>query len=147
MSTSTVPFKIKIENTDPTKSLNFEILLDNVRIFYSAHVNLPAEFSYEINDEIETDHVLEFVMTSKTSDHTKVDDQGNIVSDAMISVKSIEFDEIDIFKTFIENSEYTHDFNGSQSQITEKFYGDMGCNGCVSFKFTTPFYLWLLENM
>ena len=147
MSDSTIPFKIRFENTDPTKPLNFEILLDNVRIFYSDHVSEPVDFTYDINDEVETDHVLEFVMTSKTVDHTKIDDQGNIVSDAMLGIKLIEFDEIDIFKTFTENSEYTHDFNGTQPTITEKFYGDMGCNGRVKFKFSTPFYLWLLENM
>ena len=147
MSDTTIPFKISVENTDPSKLLNFEILLDNTRIFYSDHINEPVVFSCNINDEIETEHVLEFVMTSKTSDCTQIDDQGNIVSDAMLSVKTIEFDEIDIFKTFTENSVYTHDFNGTQPEIQEKFYGDMGCNGRVTFKFTTPFYLWLLENM
>ena len=147
MSSSAIPFKIKIENTDPSKKLNFEILLDNSRIFYSDHVVEPLEFSCNLNDEIETEHVLEFVMTSKISDHTQIDDQGKIVSDAMLSVKSIELDEIDIFTTFAESSVYVHDFNGTKTEVQEKFYGNMGCNGRVIFKFSSPFYLWLLENM
>jgi hypothetical protein len=42
---------------------------------------------------------------------------------------------------------YTHDFNGSQPPVDDKFFGDLGCNGTVSLKFTAPTYLWLLENM
>jgi hypothetical protein len=147
MSDCNISLRIKIENTDPSKKLNFEILLDNTRIFYSDHIIDPVDFSYKLNDDAETNHILEFVMTSKTSDCTQIDSQGNIVSDAMLSVKFIEFDEIDIFNTFTEISVYKHNFNGTKPAVQEKFYGNIGCNGRVEFKFSTPFYLWLLENM
>jgi hypothetical protein len=65
----------------------------------------------------------------------------------MLTISNISIDDIDIDQLLIEKAEYTHDFNGSQDTITDKFYGDMGCNGTVTFEFTTPFYLWLLENM
>jgi hypothetical protein len=49
---------------------------------------------------------------------------------------------------FSEQAEYHHDCNGTAQQvILDKFYREMGCNGTVSLKFTTPVYLWLLENM
>lgn len=147
MSDNKIPLRIKIENTNPLAPLDFEILLDNTRIFYSDHINEAVDFEYQINDEVETDHVLEFVMTSKTAELTKIDESGNIVSDAMLAIKLIEFDNIDIFQTFTETSVYKHNFNGTKTEVQEKFYGNMGCNGRVIFKFSSPFYLWLLENM
>jgi hypothetical protein len=46
-----------------------------------------------------------------------------------------------------EQAVYTHDFNGTQQEIQDEFYSEMGCNGTVSLKFSTPIYLWLLEHM
>ena len=116
-------------------------------MYYSSHINDPVDFEYQINDDNEAEHVLEFVMTSKTAEFTQIDELGNIVNDALLSVKTIEFDGIDIFQTFSDLSVYSHNFNGTQPETQEKFYGNIGCNGRVAFKFTTPFYLWLLENM
>ena len=42
---------------------------------------------------------------------------------------------------------FQHDFNGTQPEIKDTFFGEMGCNGTVSLRFTTPIYLWLLEHM
>ena len=42
---------------------------------------------------------------------------------------------------------YRHDYNGTTDPFDDEFYGEMGCNGTVSLKFTTPIYLWLLENL
>jgi len=47
----------------------------------------------------------------------------------------------------VKLAQYQHDFNGTGNPTIDKFYGEMGCNGTVSLKFTTPIYLWLLENM
>ena len=60
---------------------------------------------------------------------------------------ALAFDEIELKQIFIDHAVYTHNFNGTQTEIQDKFYGEMGCNGTVSFKFTTPVYLWLLENL
>jgi hypothetical protein len=65
----------------------------------------------------------------------------------MLSIANISFDDIKIEQLVIDQSVYHHSFNGSQAPIEDKFFGDMGCNGHVSLPFTTPIYLWLLENM
>jgi hypothetical protein len=44
-------------------------------------------------------------------------------------------------------AKYQHDFNGTGKLTTQNFYGELGCNGTVSLKFSTPIYIWLLENM
>jgi hypothetical protein len=93
------------------------------------------------------DHDVVFELFGKTHDHTTVDADGNIVSDAMLLVSDLEIDSIDINQIAQFQAVYHHDFNGSQAPQQDKFYGHMGCNGTVQLKFSTPFYLWLLENM
>ena len=97
--------------------------------------------------EDEDDHELRFVMKNKTIDHTQIDEHGTIIQDTRITIQNLCFDEIALGQVFVDHAEYTHDFNGTKDSVTEKFYGEMGCNGTVSLKFTTPIYIWLLENM
>jgi hypothetical protein len=104
--------------------------------------------SLEIDDDdADGAHELRLVMKNKTHEHTVVDDTGNIVNNAMLSISNMKLDEITIDYTFSKNSVYHHDFNGSADAIEDKFFGDMGCNGSVAMKFSTPVYLWLLENV
>jgi hypothetical protein len=93
------------------------------------------------------EHELRIVMKHKTADHTEVNETGEIVRDVMLIISDVKFDEIELGQVFVEKTTYVHDFNGSQPLVEDKFFGDMGCNGTVSLKFSTPSYLWLLENM
>jgi len=93
------------------------------------------------------EHELIFTLSKKTAEHTRVDADGNIVDDVVVTITDISFDEISLGYTLLENSSYTHDFNGTGEPVTEKFSGTMGCNGTVTLKFSTPVYLWLLEHM
>jgi hypothetical protein len=86
-------------------------------------------------------------MSGKTTEHTQVDDQGNITADAMLTIDTVSIDGVDITQLLNETAEYAHDFNGTQDPIKDKFYGAMGCNGTITLEVTTPFYLWLLEHM
>ena len=76
-----------------------------------------------------------------------IDSEGQITKDAMISISNISIDGIPMDQVITEVARYHHNFNGTQPEIQDKFYGNMGCNGQLKLKFTTPIYLWLLENM
>ena len=143
----TIKFQCDLSTTDSTIPLGFEVLLNDKSVFKLEHVTESCQVSVDINDEDNATQKLQFVMTGKTTEHTKVDDQGTITSDAMLSIGNVSIDDIDINLLLNDKSEYAHDFNGTQSEIKDKFYGNMGCNGTITFEFTTPFYLWLLENM
>jgi hypothetical protein len=135
-----------LTSSDYTIPLGFELLLDNAVLFSVDHVTEATLVNLEINDD-EGEHEFKFVMKNKTQEHTVVDDAGNIVTNAMLSIANVTFDEIKLGHTFVKHTVYHHDFNGAQDPIEDKFFGDMGCNGHVSLKFTTPIYLWLLENI
>jgi hypothetical protein len=133
-------------STDTTIPLGFEVLLDGKSMFKTDHVTGPCQVTFDITDD-EATHQLQFVMTGKTADHTKIDEQGNITSDTLLKISNILVDDIILDQLLNNMIEYTHDFNGTKNTTTDKFYGTMGCNGTATFEFTTPFYLWLLENM
>ena len=144
MDKITVSFDLT--SSDYTAALGFEVLLDDVLLLSIDHVTETMPVSLEILDD-EGEHEFKFVMKNKTPEHTVVDDNGNITKDAMLSIANIAFDDIKIEQLVIDQSVYHHSFNGSQAPIEDKFFGNMGCTGHVSLRFTTPIYLWLLENM
>jgi hypothetical protein len=144
MDKITVTFDLT--SSDYASALGFEVLLDDVALLSIDHVNKATPVSLEINDD-EAEHEFKFVMKHKTQEHTVLDSNGNITKDAMLSIANVTFDDIKLGQVFIEQCVYYHNFNGSQAPIEDKFFGDMGCNGHVSLRFTTPIYLWLLENM
>jgi|688.fasta_scaffold58531_5 hypothetical protein len=69
------------------------------------------------------------------------------MSDKSITIENLAFDEIALGHLVTELATYTHNFNGSQDTIQDQFYGSMGCNGIVRIEFSSPVYLWMLENM
>jgi hypothetical protein len=139
-------FSCTIENKSDFEDLGLEFWLDDEKFFDNTVKKGDTSVNYEFIED-EADHSLKVVLKNKITDHTTVDESGTIVSDALISIKDIEFNEINIDQLFYENAVYTHDYNGSGKVVEEKFYGDLGCNGEVILDFYTPFYIWLLENM
>ena len=135
-----------IDSSDKKITLGTEVWIDNICVVNVEHVDRIVHFSHVLEED-NAEHELRIVMKHKTPDHTELDDSGNIIRDAMLSISDIKFDEIALGQVLLNKAVYTHDFNGSQPPVDDKFFGDLGCNGTVSLKFTAPTYLWLLENM
>jgi hypothetical protein len=144
--TNTTTISGFVDSSDKKITLGTEVWIDDVCVVNVEHVDRIVHFAHEISDD-EGEHELRIVMKHKTPDHTELDDAGNIIRDAMLTVSDLKFDEIELGKVFFEKSTYTHDFNGSRPSTQDQFFGSMGCNGTVSLKFSTPTCLWLLENM
>lgn len=125
--------------------LNLAIKVDD-QIKWQGDPYGQHDIAFEIPDD-EAEHVLTFDLSGKTADHTKVDQDGNITQDLTVSVSELAFDDLALGMIMVNHAIYSHDFNGSGQLTQEKFYGTMGCNGTVSLRFTTPIYVWLLENM
>jgi hypothetical protein len=142
----TVVLSCQIDTSDVAVPLGLEAWINDVKFFDSTHIKQSQTISVDLSNN-EGQHELRFVMAGKTAEHTTIDDQGNIVKDATLRLSDITVDGIDITHLFQTHSVYTHDFNGTQPESQNKFYGVAGCNGVVSFHFTTPIYLWLLEYM
>jgi hypothetical protein len=142
---NTVKIKCNVGTTNMAAGLGMQVWVDAEKIFDQLVVETtPVEFDIL---EDETEHSIRFVMSNKMPNHTRIDNDGNITADSRLTVSDLEFDEIPLNQIFFNLATYTHNSNGSGPEIQNKFYGEMGCNGTVELKFTTPVYLWLLENM
>ena len=143
---NTVQFACKISTTDPQVPLALEILLDGASVFKNSHVEQDINVEFAISDD-EAKRRLEFVLSGKTPAFTQIDSAGNIVKDALLTISEITIDEIELDNFVFDIAKYTHNFNGNGQSVEQKFFGNVGCNGTVTFDFSTPIYLWLLENL
>lgn len=125
---------------------NIEVWIDQARLLTLDHITDVVHFEHELDDD-DSEHELRLLLQGKLPDHTKVDEQGNIISDDTLQISNVTIDELDINKLFLGKCVYTHNFNDTQPEIKDTFFGIAGCNGTISLKFKTPLYLWLLENM
>ena len=146
MTTETIVFACQVQATNNTVALGLRVILDQVTIFENANVTETIQLQHEMSDA-DGEHELTFELFGKLPAHTKIADTGEIVSDAMLEINNITLDEINLDQILPSLAVYHHDLNGSQVPADHKFYRNMGCNGTVRLKFTTPVYLWLLENM
>jgi len=144
--TDNIPISFDIASTDSSAELGVRVWVDQQVVYANAHVTDTHHFSHDILDD-DGEHVLEIEMFGKLPSHTEINEHNEIVKDAMLSIGNIAFDEIDVTKIVMNLAEYHHDFNGTQIPVIDKFFNDIGCNGRIVLKFTTPIYLWLLENM
>lgn len=146
--TATIAISFELDTTDAAVPLGFEAWIDQTKFFDSDHVQGLQTVTTQIDDNDDEQHQLRLIMKNKLPEYTQVDADGNIVGDARLIITDMSFDQIELGHMFSEHTQYQHDRNGTAQQvILEKFYGEMGCNGTVSLKFTTPVYLWLLEHM
>jgi hypothetical protein len=135
-----------VSTTNDQKSLNFEVQLDKTIVYSNNEFCKPETVTFEVPDD-DSEHELNFILKNKTVDHTQIDDLGKIITDCNIKIKNIKFDDIVLPYNALNNITYTHDCNGTKSLATYPFFEEMGCNGIATLKFSTPVYLWLLENM
>ena len=142
---NTAKISCTIGTINPAAELGLEVWLDDQQLFDTNHVS-DQQLEWQVTED-EADHELRFIMKNKTTDHTQVDENDKIIQDSRITIQNLCFNEMALGQLVIDHAEYIHDFNGTKDSVTDKFYGEMGCNGTVSLKFTTPIYIWLLENM
>jgi len=141
-------FSFQLTASDDSAELGFETWINDQLLFATDHVRGSTVVSgYLPDDAADSAHTLKLVLKGKTQQHTTVNAQGEIVADATIAISDLEFDGIALNYLVNKLCVYHHDFNGSGTAIQDEFHGVMGCNGTVELKFSTPVYIWLLENM
>ena len=79
-------------------------------------------------------------------------ENGEIKKDQMLHIKSIEIDDINLGALVYEGvykPTYPEPWASEQNDLPEtlKNVTQMGHNGTWTMSFTSPFYMWLLENL
>ena len=147
MDPVTIKIQFDIESTDADCALALEVFLDDQLQVRHDHVQKQTVI-LDLDDSVAAEHELRLEMSGKTWAHTQIDQQGNIIKDAALKISDVSIDEIDSTGLFYTQGIYFHDFNGNALvKYQVPFDGVMGCNGTVLFKFKTPYYQWILENL
>lgn len=92
-------------------------------------------------------HRFEIMLSGKLPRHTVLDQHGSIVHDVLASFSAFTLCGINTQDIVCQHARYLHDHNGTTEPVDARFYGVMGCNGCVRFDFQAPILVWLLDHM
>lgn len=136
-------FHIVLDGEYQTKPPHARVRVNNEVVF---DAELTSESFIPFYREFENDskNRLEIELVNKTAEHTKVDEQGNIVADSVIKIKKVLIEDIEIQNNFsINRDKFYYEHSGEQHQL----YDTLGINGKAVINFSTPFYVWLLETI
>jgi hypothetical protein len=141
-------FRIGLSGTYWGKTPQYSILLNKIKL-HSAEINEPngkvfyVEFQAECIEEF--DNVLEIRLENKDdSDTVENLDKTAILKDMLLNIHSIEIDDIAMDHLMWTKSQF-HPDDAARPVLYNCV--NLGWNGTYTFKFTSPFYLWLLESL
>ena len=159
MATEKLKFRLELYATMWDKPPIAEIKL-NDKSYFKADVSgteqdpTTVEFEAELTDGSEYNLIID--RSGKGKSQTIVNEKGDILKDQLLHIKSIEIDEIDIGALVYEGV-YTPDYpepwatqqRKANVELPESFKNvtQMGHDGQWKFTFSSPFYMWLLENL
>jgi hypothetical protein len=115
----------------------------------------PTIIDFEHTLEEGKEYTLRIMRSGKDVKQTVVEN-GKIAKDQLLHIKSIEIDEIDIGALVYEGiytPEYPEPWATQQQSagvdlpVSFKNVTTIGHNGVWELKFSSPFYMWLLENL
>lgn len=143
-------YEFKINSFGTASDITLTVKVDNALISRFWCDNQNHEITYIMDDEIDdvlSAHRFSIEMTGKNYSHTKIDNQGNRLSDCYFVIERLVFDDIDVTEEFCNGqSKYRHDNNGTSESFDDDFFGIIGCNGTVMLDFKTPLHIWMLDK-
>jgi hypothetical protein len=158
MSIEKLKFKLELYSTRWDKTPIAEILINSHSHFKQGITGTEKEptvieFEHELKEGEKYSLIIE--RSGKDSRQTVVEN-GQIVKDQLLHIKSIEIDEIEI-GALVYSGLYTPQYPepwaseqakaGNVLPASFKNVTAMGHNGSWELGFTSPFYMWLLENL
>lgn len=151
-STETLKFKIGLSATYFNNKPEYSVHLDDQEICKNTvSVGSDELFYVEFESAVteNAEHQLVVKLLNKTNADVVVEN-GEIVKDTLLNIVSVEVDDIDLGSLIWTHSVYQpdHPQKFNNEIVTElKNCVNLGWNGSYILPFTTPFYIWLLENI
>jgi len=159
MATEKLIFKLELYATMWDKPPHAEILI-NDKSYFKGDITATEdktdviEFEHEFTEGEKCELIIN--RSGKDKGQSVVNDKGDLLKDQLLHIKSIEIDEIEIGGLVFEGvytPEYQEPWASQQreagTELKESFKNvtAMGHDGTWRFKFESPFYMWLLENL
>ena len=158
METEKLKFKVGLSSTGTDKHPHFRISINEEEKILASLESNDVSY-YEFDAEVaEGEYNLNIELLNKGNADTVIDEQGNILSDLVLNIESVEIDEIELSTLKWTHSEYrpiypvkhvasVYKQTGEHPAETVKNCVNLGWNGKWTLPFQSPFYVWLLENM
>jgi hypothetical protein len=147
-------FRIGLSGTSTKKQPEFKISISGHEYLHGTLSVDQNEIEYfEFDVELsEGANSLDIAFLNKINNDTVLDADGNIVDDVLLTINSVEIDEIDLGNLIWTASAYRPIYPAvyAATQALEselKNCVNLGWNGTWSLPFAVPFYIWLLENI
>ncbi len=148
MQEENLNFKISLTGTFWDRHPQFSVWLDD-------HVVIQSEISSEaeqiVNFERRVDegpHELKIRLENKVDADTVIEN-GEVVKDMLLNIDDITIDDISL-GNLLWSAEYILDkkriYKGQEIDHLDGCV-NLGWNGTYTLKFTSPFYIWLLEKL
>ena len=159
MATEKLKFKLELYATIWDEPPHAEILVGGKSYFndnITSTEDNPTLIEFEAELEEDKKHDLIINRSNKSAGQTVINSKGDILKDQLLHIKRIEIDEIDL-GALVFTGLYTPKYPEpwatqmaeSGRELKESFtnVSQMGHDGEWKFTFSTPFYMWLLENL
>ena len=158
MSTETLHFKIGLSTNSTAKMPEFTLGVNGTTYFKGTLSSGGSTEYFEFDAEIqEGDGLFELCFLNKQETDTVKGDNGEILEDMLLNVDSVEIDDISLGFLLWTHSKYFPMYPESYIEYCKTAGNDlpesvlncvnMGWNGTWKIPFTSPFFVWLLENL
>jgi hypothetical protein len=147
MNEETLSFDISLSGTYWDKKPQYSVWLDDHVVTQSEVSNAVHNVKFQRNVS-EGPHTLKIRLENKTNADTVIKD-GEVVNDLILNIDDIIIDDISL-GNLLWSAEYILDKKQQyKGQEIDHLDGcvNLGWNGTYVLKFTSPFYIWLLEKL
>jgi hypothetical protein len=147
MNEETLSFDISLSGTYWDKKPQYSVWLDDHVVTQSEVSNAVHNVKFQRNVS-EGPHTLKIRLENKTNADTVIKD-GEVVNDLILNIDDIIIDDISL-GNLLWSAEYILDKKQQyKGQEIDHLDGcvNLGWNGTYVLKFTSPFYVWLLEKL
>jgi hypothetical protein len=139
----TVKLDITLNSNYQTHPPKARILLDGKEIFRQ-HITESTTVLYQDKLTAGTDHQLAIELRHKLPEHTVIDEQGKIIEDSVLLIDSLSIEDVDITEQLSTNQKlFYYEHSGGRHTL----YNTLGVNGKAIINFSSPIYVWMLENI
>jgi hypothetical protein len=149
MNQESLEFSVTVSGTYWNKKPQFSIWLDDnviIQTEISSESLQTHKFTHTIDDG---EHVLRIKLENKTNSDTVIVDSA-VSKDMLLNVLDITIDDVSIGELLWSESTFLLDkpqeYQGKQILQLDNCV-NLGWNGSYTLKFSSPFYIWLLEKL
>ena len=148
MEQESLEFAVTVSGTYWSKKPQFSIWLNN-KVVIQTEISSESPQTHKFTHTVdEGEQTLRIKLENKTVADTQIIN-GEVANDMLLNIDDISIDNISLGQ-LLWNAEYLLDkpqqYNGKEITQIDNCV-NLGWNGSYILKFSSPFYIWLLEKL